>query len=365
VLANGSSIIAYGSGDVTYQFTGTNSTGTRSLQLFRTNLASTASIQRGFNALGNPFPSTIDWTLVQNIDGNSDNSNLTAWIFKNGQYYTITKTGITTGGISSMIAAGQGFLLRRSTTAGSAFLVLDKTVRVATTATSFVRESKNNAQLARFTVSSPATEISDEIVVMGSATATEGEDEMDAAKVISPETTAPSFYTVATDESHSIEALPTITVKGRIVPVEVKATVNGTYTINNTELNNLPTGMNVMIEDRATGKVKDMTEGFSFPMSAGTTKRFNIHFTMGNGSSEMSKLVDIYTANGAINVAFATADVANAQVLVLDATGKTIATTSANGNTLVTIPVNAANGIYVVKVAGAAGSTSAKVFINR
>jgi len=364
-LASGSSVLAYGVGNLTFQFTGSNSTGAKSFALTRTNLPSTASIQRGFNAIGNPYPSAIDWLSVVAIDGNNTNSNLTAWIFKNGQYATITSLGATTNGASRFIAPGQGFLLRRSTVSGPAFLLMDNSVRVASTSTAFLREAVSPSQSVRFTVSSPATEISDEILVMGSSQASEGEDAMDAAKLISPETTAPSFYTTATDEIHAVEAVPTITEKGRILPVTVSATVAGTYTIHNTEVNNLPAGMKVMIEDRATGKVKEMTEGFSFPMAAGTTKSFNLHFTMGNGTSEMSKLVDIFSANGAINVAFATSEVANAEVLVLDATGKTIASTSANGNTLVTIPVNASNGIYIVKVAGSTGTTSAKVYFTR
>lgn len=357
-VTNGSSILRFSTGAGIVNFVGTPATGTITAPFVRSSGASTATLQRGFNALGNPYPSAINWQTVANDAANTANTNGTAFVFRNGQYATISKTGVATLGANPIIAPGQGFLVRRSTV-GSGTFTFNQAMRTLITgnANNFFRAPSLSEEV-RLTLTSEATPIADEVLIYSAEEAAMGEDDLDAVKLFSPEATAPSMY-VNADAPMTVAAMPMLSEEGRIVPVAVQTPVAGTYNLN-AAINNLPAGFQVLVEDKATGKISDIANGYSFQAAAGGVKNINLHFTRGSGGA-MSQLVNVYTNGAGINVAFGTSTAADADITVLDASGRIIMQTAAQGRSLVTLPVAASSGIYLVRVAGKAGVTTNKV----
>jgi len=319
---------------------GGNSTGTVSFPLARTNAVSTATLQYGFNALGNPYPSAIDWTKVSAIAGNTAVSNLTAWVLRGGQWATITSAGVATNGLSKNIGPGIGFLVRRSTVTGTANLVFNNSIR--TNASPVFYRSATAPEQVKLTLSSTATDINDEAVIYSDESASVSNDDLDAPKLFSPEPTAPSLYVLG-EESQSIAALPMLTEAGRIVKVAVNAAVSGTYTLD-AEIASMPFGLNVMIEDATTHKF--LPTNAVFNMTAGETKQFNLHFTKA-GMSTTS--LNVYP-NPAKDQFFV--NVASPIVLqVLNTLGQVVITQTIDANTAINTASLPAS-VYTLKAEG-------------
>jgi hypothetical protein len=358
----GTSFLVAQNGNTSAAFTGTISTGTINVPITRTALPSTSVVQYGFNALANPYPSTIDWTLVNNISGNTTATNGTAFIWKNNQFVSITRTGVSSSALASRyLVAGQGFLVRKSAN-GSGVLAFNNSVRL-NTVSSFVRNAALPQSL-RLQLTSNATSITDEALIYGNEDATTGIDELDAEKVISPVAEAPSLF-INAGQALSTCALPIYNNnETRVVSVSVIAPTAGTYTLNNIEQSHFPTGTKVMIEDKTTGVFTSFDDSYSFNARAGETRNLNIHFTSGNAAANNS-FASVYAAGQVVNVAFSNSEAANSEIVIFDAAGRVVSTSAANGNMNVSIPVNTSNGIYLVSVRGNAGNFTSKVYIGQ
>jgi len=358
-LASAKSFLGAATGNVAIGFYGTHVSGTVNAPLARTNGVSTTAVQLGFNAIGNPYPSTIDWSLVKNIAGNTTNTNGTAWIFRGGQYVTIDKNGVsssTTG--SKFLAAGQGFLLRKSTLTSNANLVFNNSIRVSNTSSLFREEAL--AENLRIRLSSTTNDVSDEIHIYGSNDATTGIDALDAEKIISPIATAPALYANVSSQPLSLVAMPLLTGVDRTIAVEAVINATGTYTLSNIEMGTFPVGVDILLEDKTEGIIQPLSKEYSFSANAGTTRKFNIHFTT-NGSVNGAGKVNVYTSNDMLNVAFSNKELTNSTITVLNTLGQVVSSVPANGQNLVTIPMNMPAGVYIVKVIGDNCKTSTRV----
>jgi trimeric autotransporter adhesin len=97
---------------------------------------------RGFNLVGNPYPSSIDWSKFSNAAPGSpiygQDVNPTIWTFdpttKNYATYS-SSTGITTGNGGSIIESGQGFFVQANNNLGlSPTLVFQESAKTVTQA---------------------------------------------------------------------------------------------------------------------------------------------------------------------------------------------------------------------------------------
>lgn len=224
----GYSFLREAEGTVNFTFNGTINTGTIPVSFTRTNQPS-VNIQYGWNALGNPYPSAIDWSLMKNIAGNSANSNLSAFIWRNGQYVSLNRDGVsTTAGISRFLAPGQGFLLRKSTV-NTHNLVFNNSVRVNNP--SALQREEALPEMVRLTLHSPVTPIADRWL----AYATDGQPaQVSAEKILSPEPAAPSIYSVSADADimQSIAGYPYWkSDEVRMIPLQISAKLAGEYTL--------------------------------------------------------------------------------------------------------------------------------------
>ncbi|WP_338760914.1 T9SS type A sorting domain-containing protein [Bernardetia sp. ABR2-2B] len=109
----------------TLKFNGTLNNGTQTLTITNSGGAEIMALnQDGFNLVGNPFPSPLDWEKVISNSGNSNVSNTIYYDIPTSQYegtfaYYVAGTGVSINGGTKDIAAGQGFFVQATAPIGT------------------------------------------------------------------------------------------------------------------------------------------------------------------------------------------------------------------------------------------------------
>lgn len=186
-------------------------------------LTGLADINTGWNLVGNPYPSSIDWDAVS---GWTKNSVANAVYVYNGTQYASYVGGTSVNGGSNIIAPGQGFFVQA--TANGASLSMDNDVRVHSLL-HFMKSDTEPLNNIRINLSNSLYE--DETVITVREFATENYDfENDAAKIAGA-AEAPQMYTIKGEDAemaiHSVASVDEVFN----MPVFVEYANDGEHTI--------------------------------------------------------------------------------------------------------------------------------------
>jgi hypothetical protein len=172
------------------------------------------------------------------------------------------------------------------------------------------------------------------------------------------------------DMKFQVQSLPNSDYKDMIVPLGITAGAGEQITIN-AEVSNLPTGIKVLLEDKQTNTIVDLTaEDFNItPQNAlNGLGRFYLHTKINaNLSAEEfeadSKYINIYnTPENIVNIAGLYGD---ANVRIFSIEGKEILKTVINSTGLSTIKLpRLSKGIYIVNLDNQKAQLSKKIIIN-
>ncbi|MFZ4707611.1 MAG: T9SS type A sorting domain-containing protein, partial [Bacteroidales bacterium] len=302
----------------------------------------------GWNLVGNPYPSSIDWDASSGwtktginaaVYCHMDQSNWATWV--------PGSPGAGTNGGSQYIAPGQGFFVQ-VTEAGT--LVMTDAVRVHN-ATTFFKNTEIVPNLIRLEVSGNGYK--DEAVVRFVPEATAGFDgNYDAHKLFGDVAAAAQISTGSMPLA--INSLP----ETNIVPVGVKIGTSGTYTIAATEINNLEW---VALEDTKTGIFTELAKsGYTFNFTTGENeKRFNLHFSALGIADDQPQAADIYSYQKTVYINLN--DNGKGDVFIYNISGQLVASIpSARGMNRVDL---ANMGNYIIKVVTGKATEVRKVFV--
>jgi hypothetical protein len=234
---------------------------------------------QGFNLLGNPYPSSIDWNVTDGFDREMLNVNgggYDIWTWSTtannyGVYNSADVDGIGTNNVTRYIAPMQAFFVR-VVSAGT--FVFDNAARVHDGAGVWMKSAnvKSLGQNMRVSVSSDNG--SDEIKFGFGYPA----NESGAVKLFSPVETAPSLYMNCEGVGYSTRRL-TNPASTNYVAVNFKAGASGTFTLRSVyDADALGA---VYLQDRLTGYVVDLSSGEPYTFQATTNdapERFVLHF---------------------------------------------------------------------------------------
>lgn len=242
-------------------------------------------ILEGWNNVGNPYQATIDW----NATGWTKTNVNDAVYFENSGLWGTYIAGVGVNGGSQYIAPGQGFFVQCNNTAGGS-LGFDPGIRTHTRGT-FLKNSVAN--MIRLQAS--GNSLSMETVIRFSENATNGFDaNYDAHMLFSDLINYPNVPQIySMDNGYmAINAL----ASAEQVPVGFKAGVDGVYTIDITENNDIAT---VILEDLLTGNITDLnTSSYTFNYTAGENEgRFIVHFKPLGISDNLATFVNVYSEN--------------------------------------------------------------------
>ncbi len=253
-------------------FVGSLNTGSQSIGLTYT--ATAPGTNHGWNLVGNPYPSAIDWDAASgwtksNIDG-------AIYFRKNGTACTYLKDAAT-GGASNIIPPMQAFWVRVS---ANSTLTCTDAVRVHVAIPAYKTTPENTLHL---TVSTNGKSgLSDDTYIRFKDYATDVFDNScDAFKMFAEDAAFPQIYTISGTDTLAINSLSALT-SDRVIPLMFKSTAVGTFTLTAELVSSFAnSGYYVFLKDKETGIIQNLSENPHYQFSTSTIKgndRFEVQF---------------------------------------------------------------------------------------
>ena len=279
----------------TKEFIGNLNNSTQNCSL--SNLGTNINL-KGFNLIGNPYPSSIDWQAASGWS----RSNLTSsgggydmWIWNptaNNYGVCNSSSGGGTNGISRYIAPMQGYFVLASNTGN---ISVNNSVRVHNGASNWKDQNLELNSVSVVINSDQGNGFDEAVINFGSTGTIDG-----AYKMFSKVETAPSLYLPLNGSIYSVENL-TNTNEYTSVPLSFKSGTEGEYTLN-CQFDQSSFGT-VMLEDKLIANVQNMKQNNVYHFSSKTKdneNRFVLHFgpDLNNNSGELPAI--IYSYNNSV-----------------------------------------------------------------
>ncbi len=311
----------------------------------------------GFNLVGNPYPSYLNWNSVTktNVGNTMWYRTYTGSAYTFYTYNSIDGRGIgVPATVTNWIPPMQAFwVLVNTGQTGS--LGLSNAMREHQDVAGNIFRSpaltNSDRQLIRLQVSNGST--SDELVIYSNANASNSYDAYDSPKMLNGSTSAvPDIYTIAGIEKLVINGLNTLPLDV-VIPVSFAAnnTVATSFTISANEISNLPSGVTVKVVDNSVETSLSDGGTYTFTADAGTTKTFGLILRspgaitgVENGNADKFHVYANSNRQIVVNAP------ATTLVNVYNSIGQRITIQNMNGTSL-QIDVPAA-GVYLVNVGG-------------
>ena len=294
-------------------FTGTLNTGDKSITLDRTE---NAQAGRGFNLVGNPYPSYLNWMMaIDAANTGTSNMSTTLWYrtknpgtyvfptvtayFVFDTYNATATTGTNNNGggeVTRMIAPMQSFWVRvkpaldNSTTTGT--LKFTNAMRDHESGTNRLKApSAKNAtqQLLRLQVSNATN--TDEAILLFNRNASDAIDDFDSQKMSNNNPAIPEIYTTVGTDKLVINGMNTIPLDTPIGLGFVPGSATS-FSIKANEVSNLAEDMKVILKDNVTLAETDLTDGlssYSFSPETVNGNRFSVIFRTSGSTTGLDK----------------------------------------------------------------------------
>ncbi|MCO6500208.1 MAG: PKD domain-containing protein [Vicingus serpentipes] len=254
----------------TIDVTGPANTGNINLPISYTNSGSPAD--DGWNMVGNPYPSTIDWDDNVSINKTGINDAIYIWNPELEQFASYV-FGLGTNGGSRYIASSQAFWVQA--TASGASVQVTESTKVTNDAV-FLRKKSTVTPL---TINVENNSGTDQAIINFNNNATLGFDgNYDALKLSSSNTNLPSVSTLFDSIEFSINQIPE---QGVTIPLKVTTGNSGMHSISFDGIEQFNDAACLIVEDLFTGKSYDLKKQNSFSCfinSSTKTARFLIKF---------------------------------------------------------------------------------------
>ncbi|KOY50930.1 T9SS type A sorting domain-containing protein [Polaribacter dokdonensis] len=340
------------SGDVS--FTGTINTSNVNITLTQGGVSG-----NNFNLLGNPFSSTISSSAFISRNSNELVQNeIYVWNESTEQYLTKLSSA------NFKVSPGQGFFVEANSTNSVVFSKglqshetddFQKTLNTRTE----VKLNITDGSLTRFA----------DIYYLESATT--GFDNGYDGKLFGGVSHSLAIFSNLVDnsntEKYQIQSLPNSDYENIVIPIGVISEANKEIAFS-TEASNLPSGINVYLEDRIENTFTQLNEANSEYKITPTEKlngigRFYLHTKSSSLSTDRVDLnsIRIYKTN-ATSLRIAGLAQGNSTFKLFNLLGKEVLSTSfsTNGNKDITLP-NLASGIYIVQLETESGKLNKKI----
>ncbi|MCX6256689.1 MAG: T9SS type A sorting domain-containing protein [Bacteroidia bacterium] len=334
----------------------------------------------GFNLIGNPYPSPVDWNASQGwIRQNIDNA---LYYFNAGttnQYtgsYSSYINGVSSDGIANnIIPAMQGFFVHVSNGnfPVSATLIFNNTVRINNLSPHYHKSAKDDTRpLLRFSAAyTDYSNLTDPLVVYFNDSATLGFDnKLDALKLMNTDNKLPNVFTVISDTCFlSINSIPIPADTFTVIPVGLKTIYDGEIIFNAQDFNNIPDDMYIYLSDNQTKQFHRIQKNQSVIKNiiAGTDlHRFALIFSLHelNYRPVSGELFYAYESGGKIFVYLNLEQGERGLLSIYNLLGQIVYKEELTGNGYHEIQPGFISGIYIVSLTSGKNVYARKVLIN-
>jgi hypothetical protein len=287
LLNKGQGYVFYNPGnDAAISFTGTLNTGDITVYPTRTG---TSNLARGFNLVGNPYPSFLDWNAATKTNVRNTIWYRT-WATGGGMTFdtydgtTGTANGVN-GQVSNFIPPMQGFWVKVNADGDNASVVFhnaDRSHKDQSTATNRLRvkaQTNDAPGIVRLRVSNGVN--ADETILVADPNALDAADSYDSPKMKNNNSEIPEIFTVAGTEEMVINHLNNFSV-GKELTLGFRPGKVSDFSIAANAISNVSSDLKVVLVDNLTKATYDLTDGSAYTFSttdaAATSSRFSVQF---------------------------------------------------------------------------------------
>ncbi|MDB4303318.1 PKD domain-containing protein [Desulfosarcina sp.] len=308
----------------------------------------------GWNLVGNPYPSAIDWGTGNNpvtgyVRTNIDQS---IYIWTGSQYATFNPnsfggSGFGTNGGSQYIQSMQSFFVKANNT--NPVLTIPKGARVHSSSANL--KTKEDVQILHLKAEGNGD--SDEILIeVNGLSSMEYDKDYDAYKLYGSDE-SPQMYVITPEHELSIHVLPLIETESEI-PLGFKAGAINDYTITALSIENFDQYEGVLLEDLKTGLVTNLLQQSEYTFVStpeDDPNRFILKFTddiIGVEESDQN-LVQIYGYDNRIYIMISD-ETPGYELMVYNMLGQKIGTLELINQSMNIFEVNEGIGFYIAEV---------------
>jgi hypothetical protein len=336
-----------------------------------------AKANAGWQLLGNPYPSSLDWDRV--VATGLTNMAPTLYVYKSsGQYvgsYASYLRGQATNGGTNVVPVAQGFFVRTAEVGNAGNLNFMNSQRIITDDTApFQRTAADTRPQLLLELSNGQLASQTDIYFEQGATA--GFDNAFDA----PALPFPNGLTLASESGADLLAIngqPALSGATSIVPLRLAVATAGTYALRAASLANLPTGYHAYLRDAVLNTYTDLATTPSVALSLTTTPatgRYAVVFTaaspLATAPAALAALATVYPspAHGTATLLLPQAlrGTSSSTVQLLNTLGQVVftRTLAAGGPDSIELPLTGLSaGIYVVRATTAAGLVAKRLVI--
>lgn len=348
-------------------FSGTFNTG-------ETTNSNLTSQNDGWNFIGNPYPSYIDWSASSGLEKTNIENAIYIWdAAKNTFISFIDGVGSHTD-VTSKIAPTQGFWVKtKSGKTGS--LAMNNGIRV--TSSSDIFRSETNFDVLNLTIETNG-KMDQTSIAFKNYAIDEFSDEEDAHKMFSSQPDIPQIYTTTTDNYDlSINSITTFEGE-KTIPLNVKANVSGQSSLYISDFSKYGQNMEIYIEDLKDGNIHNLKTGaYKFNIEVNDNEsRFLIHFfkpisvttpnTITDTDNQIDENPEIKIFANSNSVYIDTKSVqGSTKVNIYNIYGQMVYSNNNMPKGSNKINLNVASGYYIVRLESPIGTINQKVMIKR
>lgn len=342
-------------GNIAVDYVGTLNVGNQTSAVL-TNTSTALHMHRGYNLVGNPYPSAVDWDIVAGWSKTNLDAAIYVWNPAKGNYGTYVDD-IKSNDVTNIIPSGQGFIVHVNSSFATGLLEVNNAARFHDN-TPFYKDTDDdiitNSELLALSISTDMNSFADEAIIRFEENATPGFDPSFDAYDITGLNESPNIYTVSNDDVNLSINSYTNFEENIIISLGCYVGTDGYYAIEATSILNFPENTVVFLEDKFENVFVDLTKQNAYTFYGSQIDepdRFSLHFIKNPDNTiefAESCCVKIYTLNSAIRLKRLDSNMLNGNLQVFDLMGRLIVEKYIAGSNQYTLPVNA-NGILMVK----------------
>jgi hypothetical protein len=357
---------------LTLSTSGTVNNGNVTMTLYNHNKTYT----QGFNLVGNPYPSPIDWDASGWQKTNMDGS---IYFFHSGgtdQYtgtYTSYVNGIGDG--SNIIPSMQGFFVHVNALYPSAgTLGFTNSVRTTHPNPTFKAAKIDDRVILRFAANFETKNATEDVAIIyfDNSANLQFDRDKDALKMLNTDLLVPNLYSITAETKRlAINGMPLPTDSLTRIPLGLNTLSDGWITFKADDISRLSSSLNIYLVDKEKGVTQDLrsTPEYRFYLKSGTyNQRFSLIFSIAElnlMNIKAEKMFSITSSSSYLSVKINLPFNTKGNLMVTNVSGQVILRREVYEQETIEVNPGSGTGLYIITVSSGNRISSQKVLIRK